>query len=362
MLHTSKLRSGSRNGFILLLKRLAAALSLAILLPLAASAYTVVLRDGRQVEIPASFGVTRAGITYEYAPGLYVTIQMTSIDISATERANNEPAGSLLSRADSRRSAAGEEPSASTPANAAQRESRRTLTDKDLEASRERRRASESLYERRRVELGLPTVEESRRQRLEDARRLGELQSSANVSEAQSEAYWRARAAELRTEIAVTDAEINYLRSKLSETTTYLPTVAFTSLTTFPFVSTGFGRMPGRRFPTSPVNVPGPRRAFPVRTPLYARTGFGGGSTRGQILLNGGSSYTGFAGRRGFRTMGVAILPLPTYAPYSYSYTYDESLARLRELETQRAGLHARWRLLEDEARRAGAPPGWLRP
>lgn len=361
MLHTSKLRSGSRNGFILTLKRLTAALTLAILLPLAASGYTVVLRSGRQVEIPASFSLTRAGITYEYAPGLYVTIQMTSIDISATERANNEVAGSLLRRAEIRKSAVSEKPAASS--SAASRESRRTLTDKDLEASRERRRASESLYERRRVELGLPTVEESRRQREEDARRLRELQSSADANEAQSESYWRARAEDLRTEIAVTDAEINYLRSQLSQTSSYLPTVAFTNVTPFPFVSSSFGRMPERRFSNYPLNIPGPRRTFPVRSPLYGRAGFGG-PARGQILVNGGSLYTGFRGRRVFTTTGVAIFPFSAYAPYSYNYNYDQSglLSRLRELEAERVGLQARWRLLEDEARRAGAPPGWLRP
>lgn len=361
MLHTSKLRGDSRIGFILPLKRLVAALSLAILLPVVASAYTVVLRNGRYVDIPASFNVTRAGITYEYAPGLYVTIQMTSIDISATERANNEPAGSLLSRASA---VVIEASSASSPASVSSRDARRTLTDKDLEVARARRLASETLYERRRVELGLPSVEESRRRREAEARRLNEMDEAAQASEAGSEAYWRTRAEELRTEMAVTDAEINYLRSKLSETTAYLPTVAFTGLTPFPFASPVFGGIPGRRFPTVPTNVPGPLRVFPGRRPLSARIGFGGDPTRGQILLNNGNSYTGFSRRRVFTTPGVAVLPLPVYAPYSYNNSYDQGvlIARLHELEAERAGLQARWRLLEDEARRAGAPPGWLRP
>ncbi|MEJ7616287.1 MAG: hypothetical protein WKF30_04785 [Pyrinomonadaceae bacterium] len=45
-----------------------------------------------------------------------------------------------------------------------------------------------------------------------------------------------------------------------------------------------------------------------------------------------------------------------------HNYEYGASTFRLQELETARAGLHARWRALEEEARRAGAPPGWLRP
>ena len=46
--------------------------------------------------------------------------------------------------------------------------------------------------------------------------------------------------------------------------------------------------------------------------------------------------------------------------------TEDREAARGMGFEEQlnaaRAGLSARWRELEDEARRAGAPPGWLRP
>jgi hypothetical protein len=62
----------------------------------------------------------------------------------------------------------------------------------------------------------------------------------------------------------------------------------------------------------------------------------------------------------------VTILPVPVYAPFAYGYnnSYEQSAldARLHELEGERAGLQARWRLLEEEARRAGVPPGWLRP
>lgn len=348
MLHVSKLRSGSRNGFLLRPKRLVAALMLAFLLPAVANAYTVVLRTGRQIEIPASFSVTQAGITYEYAPGLFVTIQMTSIDITATEQANGEPAGSLLSRRGRPMSKA-EEVSA-PPAATASPETRRTLTDKDLEPSRARRRESESLYERRRIELGLPSVEATRRQREEEARRLSELEEREETSDVRSEAYWRARANELRTAITVADAEINYLRSKLSETSDYLPTVTFTSIAPFPFASPVIDRFP----------TPG----FSERATFSARIGFGGGATRGRILLNAGGANTGYWRRRVFTTPGVTVLPLPVYAPYSYNNNYDRSLliARLHELEAERAGLQARWRFLEEEARRAGAPPGWLRP
>jgi hypothetical protein len=55
----------------------------------------------------------------------------------------------------------------------------------------------------------------------------------------------------------------------------------------------------------------------------------------------------------------VLIAPVDTY-------DYNEERLTLRnqlnELQMQRAALGVRWRELEEEARRAGAYPGWLRP
>ncbi len=373
MLHTSNLRIAHGNGFLRTIKGIGAALALAILLPVAASAYTVVLRSGRTLEIPASFTVTRAGITYEYAPGILVTIQMTSIDVAATERANNEPAGTLQSRAEGKEtSTVGVKKSARSGTEATARETR-TLTDKELEASRARREASEKAYERRRVELGLPSLEETRRQREEETRRLGLMEAQAETSKAQSEAYWRARANELRAEIAATDAEINYVRSKLNERPDFSTTVTFSSgltLTQYPaisastIVSTGIGGFPRNRFPSAPPGTNGTMaRAMPAPQPFAGRTEFAGAITRNQSRFSGRGRFGGIQPRP-FPQYGIAIQPF--YTPYVYdnNYYYDQSAlrARLQELEAERAGLQARWRVLEEEARRAGAQPGWLRP
>jgi hypothetical protein len=362
MLLNSNLRSGSRNGFTRRLKRVAAALVLAVLLPVGTTAYTVVLRNGRSVDIPDGFSVTRSGITYEYAPGLFVTIQMASIDVASTERANNEPQGTLLRRAVAKSSAA--IAPASSSANVTTQGARRTLTDRELAAVRQRREASEAAYERRRIELGLPSLEATRRQREEEARRLSEMAAQKDSDDAQAESYWRGRATELRAVIAVNDAEINYVRSKLRETTNYYPTVSFTSLAPSTFVAPALNGFPRPGFPYAPTGAPVAPRNTTAREPLSGRAGFGGGSTRGRVFLNPRRSYTGFARRRAFGTPGLPVLPLPYYAPYANNYSYDQSalVTRLHELEAERAGLQARWRLLEDEARRAGASPGWLRP
>jgi len=46
---------------------------------------------------------------------------------------------------------------------------------------------------------------------------------------------------------------------------------------------------------------------------------------------------------------------------YDGSYERAALSSHLDQLLMQRAGLQGRWRVLEDEARQAGAYPGWLR-
>jgi hypothetical protein len=330
------------------------------------SAYTVVMRGGKRVEIPSKFFVTTTTLTYEAGPGIQITMQLAAIDIPATEKANNETAGALL-----RRIGASREDSTAQNQTAENKtlvsSARRTITNRDLEASLVRRRQSELAYEKRRQELGLPSVAESRRRAEAESVEIRSELERARLAENESEGYWRARASALRTEIAAIDAELNYVRVRL-EDSPFPFTNGFTSISVFPFTSpsillgnVGFGRsFFGGGLPHHPsVNsVPqfGP--------PMTARVGFGGGATRGQVFLNNG----GFRHSRSFG--GGFQFPLVSSVgvfgsgiqPYDYSYERSALITHFNELATARAGLNARWRELEDEARRAGAPPGWLRP
>lgn len=354
------LRKTTANGFRRASARLAAGLSLALLLPVMASAYTVVMRGGHRVEIASTFTVTRTTLTYEYAPGINVTLQLSNIDLAATERANNEPSGSLLRRAEQPPTARVAQPPSAPQATAAgPNRARRTVTDRDLEASRQARLASEAAYERRRVELGLPSLAESRRRAEAEAERLREQSRQNEAEQAEQEAYWRARATELRTAITVTDAEINYLRTRVAETPDTLSTVAFTSISSF-----GVLPFPVRPFTSVPPVIVGNGGARGTGAQITGRIGFGGGSSRGQVLINAGDTASRFRRRVIFSPGGWAAPGAIYAAPNTYFSSYERAalIARLRELEATRAGLLARWRLLEDEARRAGAPPGWLRP
>jgi hypothetical protein len=341
-----------------------AALALSILLPITACAYTIVMRSGRRIEIPSTFIVTGKTLTYETAPGINITLMMTGIDIAATERANNEPAGSLLLRAQETRPAT--MPTADSSAADIRPQARRTLTNRDLAASERARKQSEADYERRRVELGLPPLDEVRRRNALEAQRARETLQQSERDEAQAESYWRARANALRAEISALDAEINYLRVRLAEEPDYI-NAPFTSVTTV-VPSFSFGR--GRHGFSQPAFAGHPGFIHATNNgglQVAGRIGFGGGPPRGRV----------FAGaRRGVPLVAPPVIvgqsvfapPLTAYSagpfPNYYYPSYERSaiVARLRETEATRAGLHARWRLLEDEARRAGALPGWLRP
>jgi hypothetical protein len=208
----------------------------------AVNAYTVVMRDGRRVEIPNEFTVTNSTLTYQVSNGFQVTIQLNTVDIAETERANREPNGSLLRKA-----------AAPAVPNTPQTRPRagRSITNKDLEVYRQAREDNDRAYETRRQELGLPSLEDRRREvaAIED-RTLEQVRSMR----AQEEAYWRSRAEALRAEAAANEAQFGRQRPEEIGW-------SYSSLGGFPgfFDNAGFGITDGRfgrfrRFSSSPFD------------------------------------------------------------------------------------------------------------
>jgi hypothetical protein len=213
-----------------------------------ADAYTVVLRDGRRVEIPNQFAVTNSTLTYAMGNGIQVTIQLNTVDIGATERANGEAAGAFLMK--------GTEPKASVePAP----QTRHSITNQDLEKYKRARVASE----KDREELGLPSIEDRRRETeaIEDRA----MEQVRNM-QAQEDAYWRGRADALRPEN----------QTQLRQGSQDIPW-SFSSGPFLPFDGAGFGITGGpfgrfRRFSPSPFDgfLATPITPFP-RFPLNNR-------------------------------------------------------------------------------------------
>jgi hypothetical protein len=323
--------------------RWALPLTLCVSLCSTAAAYTIVMRDGRRIEIPDRFVVTATALTYEAGPGIQVTVLLSNIDIEATERANGEPAGSLLHRARS---------SGSSTSKVAQRAAK-TLTNEEID--RARRARGQAPIERSKAQLS-----DVERENEAEARRLLAEAERRDQERAQQEAYWRERARALREQIAAIDGELSYWTELLNGLPT-LPSGIIGSVTTvvgvpliplFPVI--GGVATPPRpsmpRFATGPAIAPAPPsppRAIipqaPSLTPISP------------VL---GAPLIRFPAHRIIVPTFISVV-----APFNQSFYYDRAsiIARIQQLEAMRAALTAQWRVLEDEARRAGVPPGALR-
>lgn len=299
-----------------------------------AMAYTLVFRDGHRIEVPSVFSLTPATLTYEAAPGINQTVQLILIDVAATEHVNNEAAGAFFKHSQS---------SVVSPAAPVTQRASRTLTNRNLEASRQRRIESEKKYEQRRLELGLPSVEETRRQQESAEESLLNLARERALAAANDEQYWRSRASALRNEILSVDGSIDYLRALQGPVRALSFTPSFV-------IGSGF---PGRTFPGG---VPaGHRGAGRMGTVAASRAGTPNLTNTGALVLRQRPAG-GF-----HRPVTGSTFPL---VPFSYAGIYEgpDLDARLNALLLRRAGLDALWRELENEARAAKAPQVWLAP
>lgn len=330
--------------------KLACIVLLALLTPIVAGAYTIVLRSGRRIEIPSEFTVTSRTLTYEASPGINITLLMSTIDVPATERANNETTGSLFKRVGAETGYSGR---------VRPRPARRELTQADIEAARLARAKSEQDYERRRLELGLPSLEESRLKTARETQWLIEASKKDEVEQRQSEAYWRSRARAIKTEIASLDGQISYLRRRILDLPDY------SGLSSYGYVGGVVPVVPAVTIFPEATGSPGFMRGpYDTRALGPGFLAFGGRATQGVIPLSPRFPRRDFARGSDRRWPPPALTRGFGLAPVDYSYGAERSqlILRLNEMEASRAGLEARWRLLEEEARRSGAQPGWLRP
>ena len=196
-----------------------------------ASAYTIVMRDGRRVEIPNQFVLTSSTLTYEVTPGFQVTIQLNTVDIAATERANGQAKGSFLLRATAPQPATAERAPQQAPRSSAQR----SITNADLEEYRRARVESE----RQRKELGLPSLEERRQEAaaIQD-RTVEQIRNMREQQEKEAEAERRNRAELMRM---ANEAQIDFSR-RLDDGSLGYSWGAFPAFSPFDGFSFGVGR------------------------------------------------------------------------------------------------------------------------
>ena len=295
------------------------------------NAYTLVMRDGRRIEIPDVFTVTNSTLTYEAARGFQITVQLSTIDIAATERINGEPSGSLMQKASA--------PEVIPQSRQRRSSASRSITNKDLEGYRKARIQSEIAYEKRRKDLGLPTAEQQRVESAAIVDRTHQQLLGMQAKQENSEEYWRGRASALRSEMASVDAQIGYVRGRLAELPDNNSYVGLSTVSPYGSLFPQYGT-----YGIQTVTRTGPHR-------IYGRI-YPSANPYGRYPARGGYRYNPYP------YGNVVALP---YQWYDSSTERTELIGKMNDLQMQRAGLQSRWRDLEEEARRAGAYPGWLR-
>jgi hypothetical protein len=257
----------------------------------AVNAYTVVLRDGRRIEIPNEFTVSNSTLTYLVGNGMQVTIQLNTVDIVATERANGEAQGAFMMKAAAPRTPVERTPQ-TRPAAA------RSITNADLEKYRRTRVDSEKEYETRSRELGLPSLEDRRREVAEIQDRTVE---QVRNMRAQEEAYWRSRAEALRAEAAANEAQFGPVRQPSADMPWSYPFGVFPSAWSLDGLGFGIGAPFNRfrRFQSSPFDG---FLATPITPfPRFPFTPFGGHGRRLIFQAPGGVNVRPAPMRHGSR-------------------------------------------------------------
>lgn len=332
------------------------------------SAYTLVKRDGQRIVIPDAFTVTPLTLTYEAASGLNVTIALASLDLAATERINNAPAGSLLRRAHNI-ALPGVDATARPVTNAAPPAARRTITNDDLATYRRNREAQEAAINRQRAAQGLPSLEQEAQQAQADAARYlaqtAPNRAARRATEAANEAAWRERAARWRSEAAALDVQINYAAARLAEqlnasqSSLAAPRAEYQGSTVY---GVNFGVIYGTAGPALELSQVRPGLAYnwgPGFNNLISGTQV---APSVDLAANAQAFRRAIAPLRGRRAgYPTGYVVVPQVATVSNA-TADYWRTRLAELRLARVALNASWQTLAAEARRADVPTEWLRP
>lgn len=255
----------------------------------------------------------------------------------------------------------------------------RTVTNQDLNKFRERRIQAEAEYNKK-VESGAqPSQTDIERRNAERLQFNRELTEKSKAKQQQTENAFQSQAFALKSELAALDAEINFVRARVNEIPEPQTYYAVGYLPYGGFGYNGFGGVGfgGVGFPQYPNNANANIRignnnivlsgnqtnvqqngsvaittANNLQAPqlsLNQNGGFTAGSfptnNFGGALTNlnfGGAPYT------------AGILAAPFTLPTPQNLTREELLARLRALRQTRAGLQARFDVLQEEARRNG--------
>jgi hypothetical protein len=320
------------------MRRILFAVCILTLLPIMAQAYTLVLKDGRRIEVRNQYRLVNDIAVFTLPEGNRMSIAIEKINISETELANGDEPGMFVKNAtnppkvsekkgDSSSGDQAKNDEEENPIAANGRPGAKRLTNNDFERYRVRREEmARDAARRNEAKTGknpatVPTTEEEKTASAKPApqtesEKEAELLAKRRELEKSKEEYWRGRAKTLLTEARVLEEQIAVVQAQLEDNR----------------------RNPANQNPN--VSVYSSPNYYP-----YPPIRIGGVP----ILLGGGGRTTG-----GSSTV-VINQPNPGQ---TRAMTLQE---RLTELQLQYQETLIRYDELLEEGRRAGALPGWLR-
>ncbi|MBS1794869.1 MAG: hypothetical protein JSS81_13500 [Acidobacteria bacterium] len=234
----------------------------------------------------------------------------------------------------------------------------RTITNDDLEKYRRERVEAEKKLNERYAEMGFPSPAERQREIDRKRAEMEEYSDQLGRQRAAAQGDIVTRANALRVQIASVNAQINYLRGAGGGVYNQGSVYAYGYV---PYGGYGgYNRQPRLYLPPGIRSLPPNMRTVQEYSMMYPSSQSVYNQSTGNVRIgggvrigNGGSVRLGgrfdYGTRGGYRGGYVA----PVIVGGS-NYAANEANAQLLYLEQVRAGLLAEWRLLEEEARRAG--------
>jgi hypothetical protein len=295
------------------MRRFLIVFSLVVLLPLIANAYTLVLKDGRRIEVKEKYRIVSDVVIFTLPEGNRFSISLDKINISATELANGVESGAFVRNTTEPEKITDKETTNKTAIvdedpTLASRPTARKITNSDFEKYRVRREEMMKDVANRASTKAESTPPVSDPAAEKDAAFLAQRRER----EKNKETYWRGRSKALLTELRVQEEQIAALEGEV-ENSRRIQTPPNVSIYNAP----------------APYIYPGPGvriGGIPI--------GIGGNVNSGSsvVVINQGQNNNG-------RSVQDRLMEL-----------------RLRRQETI-----IRYQEMCEEARRDGALPGWLR-
>jgi hypothetical protein len=218
----------------------------------------------------------------------------------------------------------------------------RTITNFDLDKYRIEREAADKALREKYARLGYPSPEEIQKQNEERQRERARYSDQLRDQRLQSQNSIIIQANQLRGEIAAIDAQINYLRRNApSNSQTVILSTGYYGYQTYG--GRGYRRQNNNNPLAAISQLPPNMRTVQEYGAMYPSSQSIYNQATGNFRINGRVNSN-----NGYR--GGYVVPLVV----GTTVNQDSSNGQLQFLEQQRAGLIAQWRILEEQARRAG--------